>query len=67
VFKQDGLNGCGSTGAKIALVPEPGWYQISAFYFQAAGSACLELRWQRPDGTVETVPAEAYGHTRRSD
>jgi len=41
-------------------VTEPGWYELNVLYFQRKGTYALQLFWQKPGGSQEIVPAEAY-------
>jgi hypothetical protein len=46
-------------------VDEAGWYALHTLYFQAIGTATLELYWKRPgqeDADFVLVPAEAFAH-----
>jgi hypothetical protein len=43
-------------------VPQPGWYPLSATYFQRFSTACLEMEWAPPGGGQVAVPNAAFGH-----
>ena len=46
-------------------VKEPGWYPLNVLYFQRKGTYALQLFWQKPGGTQEIVPAEAFAQKKR--
>ncbi|MFC6759817.1 hypothetical protein ACFQFQ_10450 [Sulfitobacter porphyrae] len=42
-------------------VPQAGWYEVEATYFQRKGSACLLMDWGQ-SGNMEPVPDSAFAH-----
>ncbi len=63
VIKFDGRHPCEESAAKNVEVPQAGWYDLSALYFQRGGTACLHLR-ATPEGDAEPVFLEnaSFGH-----
>jgi hypothetical protein len=57
----DGVHGCESAGVQSVEVPQAGWYEVEATYFQRKGSACLMMDWSVP-GDLEPVPDAAFAH-----
>jgi hypothetical protein len=58
----DGIHGCETTRVTKVVVPEAGWYALSATYFQKKGTSCLMMRWA-PDGSgLAQVPDGVFGH-----
>ena len=62
VFKYDGRHPCESNGAVDVNVPEAGWYEIEAIWFQRIGSACLLMQWGEPGGDLGWTPNDAFAH-----
>lgn len=56
----DGVHPCEVSEMAEVEVPEAGWYELNALYFQRKGSACLHMRagMDEPDW----MPNEAFGH-----
>ena len=42
-------------------VPEAGWYELQATYFQRMGTSCLIMEWGT-GGKMSLLPNAAYGH-----
>lgn len=61
VAMYDEIHACESAGAVDVEVPEAGWYDVEATYFQRKGSACLLMDWG-VDGDMEPVPDAAFAH-----
>jgi len=57
----DGVHGCESAGVTSVAVPQAGWYEVEATYFQRKGSACLLMDWGQ-SGNMEPVPDSAFAH-----
>ncbi|WP_083545479.1 PA14 domain-containing protein [Sulfitobacter alexandrii] len=57
----DGVHGCESAGVTTVQVPQAGWYEIEATYFQRKGTACLLMDWGQA-GNMEPVPDSAFGY-----
>lgn len=62
VAKVDEKRGCDPIGTVEVKVPEAGWYDLEALYWQRKGGSCLTMEWAADGGTLEVVPAEAFGH-----
>lgn len=57
----DGVHGCETAGVTEVEVPEAGWYEITATYFQRKGSSCLLMDWD-VEGEMLPVPDEVFAH-----
>ena len=55
---------CDTNGWVEVTVPEPGWYPVDALYFQRLNTACLMMRWKKPDGTKEWTPQDVWAFVR---
>lgn len=62
VGRLDGVNPCSSAGRPKVSVPKAGWYEVSAFYYQKEGTACLEAEWTKGGGGPKLIPDSAFGH-----
>lgn len=62
VYVHDGRHGCESKGWVSVQVPEAGWYELGAVWFQRLNTSCLLLEWQGPDGKKEWAPNEVFAH-----
>jgi hypothetical protein len=62
VAKVDEKRGCDPIGAVEVSVPDAGWYEVEALYWQRKGGSCLIMEWAQEGGALETVPAAAFGH-----
>ncbi|MEO0363188.1 MAG: PA14 domain-containing protein [Pseudomonadota bacterium] len=62
VSRYDGRHPCESTGASTVSVPEAGWYEIEAIYFQRLSTSCLLMKWGEPGTDLGWTPNEAFGH-----
>ncbi|MBD3663243.1 PA14 domain-containing protein [Sulfitobacter aestuariivivens] len=58
----DGVHGCEPAGSVTVEVPQAGWYEFEATYFQRKGSACLMMDWS-VDGEMEPVPDGVFAHS----
>ena len=56
----DGRQKCFETRAVQVEVPQAGWYDLQATYFQRVGSACLHMRAGK--GAPDWMPNSAFGH-----
>ena len=54
----DGRHPCENAGVAEVNVPEPGWYELKALYFQRLGTACLLAEWTPPGGELDWIPNE---------
>ncbi|MFD2739216.1 hypothetical protein ACFSUD_06535 [Sulfitobacter aestuarii] len=57
----DEVHGCEPAGAQQVSVPEAGWYELSATYFQRKGTACLMMDWD-VTGQMLPVPDTAFAY-----
>lgn len=57
----DGVHGCESAGVTSVKVPQAGWYEVEATYFQRKGTACLLMDWGQ-SGNMEPVPDAAFAY-----
>ena len=57
----DGVHGCKSAGVQSVKVPQAGWYEVDATYFQRKGTSCLMMDWSVP-GDMEPVPDAVFAH-----
>ncbi len=62
VAKVDEKRGCDPIIAVEVSVPDAGWYEIEALYWQRKGGSCLIMEWAEEGGELKTVPAAAFGH-----
>lgn len=62
VAKLDGINPCSSAGRPTVKVPQAGWYEFRAFYYQKEGTACYESEWKKPGGKRGLIPDSAFGY-----
>lgn len=62
LIKHDERTPCGSAGAVQVSVPEAGWYDLEALWFQRQGTSCLQMKWAPEGGGLGPVPASAFGY-----
>lgn len=62
VAKVDEKRPCDPIGTVEVRVPEAGWYDLEALYWQRKGGSCLIMEWAEEGGTLKTVPAAAFGY-----
>lgn len=62
VYRYDGRHPCESNGAVDVNVPEAGWYEIEAVWFQRVGSACLLMQWGDPGAELGWTPNDVFMH-----
>jgi len=62
VAKVDEKRACDPVGAVEVSVPEAGWYELEALYWQRKGGSCLIMEWAAEGGELSTVPNEAFGY-----
>ena len=58
-----GRRPCDTNGWVEVSVPEAGWYKLDALFYQRRNTACLMMRWRKPDGTEEWTPQSAWAFT----
>lgn len=56
----NGRQSCNETPAVQVEVPQAGWYELQATYFQRVGTACLHMRAGK--GTPDWMPNAAFGY-----
>jgi len=61
VAKVDKKRGCDPIGAVEVSVPQAGWYELEALYWQRKGGSCLMMEWAEQGGELKTVPTAAFG------
>ncbi|MGG7565876.1 hypothetical protein ACQ5SO_06900 [Rhodovulum sp. DZ06] len=54
---------CDTNGWVQVSVPRAGWYKVDTLFFQRLNTACLMMRWRKPDGTEEWTPTDAWAYT----
>lgn len=54
----DGRHPCENAGVTEVSVPEPGWYELKALWFQRLGTSCLLAEWTPPGGSLDWIPNE---------
>ncbi|MEM7546808.1 MAG: PA14 domain-containing protein [Pseudomonadota bacterium] len=64
VSRYDGRHPCEAAGFQDVEVPEAGWYELEALYFQRVGTACLLMQWGTADSGLDWTPNEAFAHRR---
>lgn len=62
VYEHDGRHPCESLGPQAVEVPEAGWYEVKALFFQRRGTSCLLLKTKPPQGVLDWAPLEIYAH-----
>ncbi len=62
IVKHDERTACGSTGKVEVRVPDAGWYELEALWFQRQGTSCLVMEWAPEGGGSQVVPSSAFGH-----
>ena len=60
--KYDGIHACGYVGEVEVQVPQAGYYEVAATYFQRKGTASLMMEWGPDSDGLETVPNSAFYH-----
>ena len=63
VDRYGGRRPCDTNGWVEVSVPEAGWYKLDALFYQRRNTACLMMRWRKPDGTEEWTPQSAWAFT----
>jgi PA14 domain len=58
----DGRQPCDTTRIVEVQVPEAGWYQLEALYFQRLGTSCLHMRIAPEGGSLNWVPNSAFAY-----
>lgn len=62
IAKVDEKRACDPIGSVEVSVPQAGWYELEALYWQRKGGSCVVLEWAEEGGELKTVPAAAFGH-----
>lgn len=63
VYEHDGRHACMTMGWKAEYeVPEAGWYELEATWFQRYSSSCLLMEWAGPGDDFDWTPNEAFGY-----
>lgn len=62
VSRYDGRHPCEAGGFQDVQIPEAGWYEIEALYFQRVGTACLLMQWGDPQTGLGWTPNDAFAH-----
>jgi hypothetical protein len=62
VAKVDEKRSCDPIGPVEVKVPEAGWYELEALYWQRKGGSCLIMEWAAEGEELSTVPDEAFGY-----
>lgn len=62
IIKHDERTGCESVGKVEVSVPNAGWYELEALWFQRQGTSCLEMNWAAEGGSMTAVPGSAFGY-----
>ncbi|MEW9921789.1 hypothetical protein AB2B41_19450 [Marimonas sp. MJW-29] len=57
----DEIHACEPAGVQEVIVPEAGWYELEAIYFQRKGTACLMMDWN-VGGSMAPVPDSAFAY-----
>ena len=57
----DEIHACEPAGVQEVIVPQAGWYELEATYFQRKGTACLMMDWN-VSGRMGPVPDSAFAH-----
>lgn len=66
VYKHDLRHPCETLGWQEFTVPEAGWYEVEAVYFQRLNTACMMMKWQAPgEGGLSWTPQDVYAHRPR--
>ena len=58
----DGRQPCDSTVISQVEVPQAGWYELEALYFQRLGTSCLHMRWAASGDELSWVPDGAFAY-----
>lgn len=58
----DGRQPCDSTYVAEVEVPQAGWYEFEATYFNRLNTSCLMMRWAKQGKPLKWVPNKAFGH-----
>lgn len=62
IVHYDEREACSSAGRTEVEVPSPGWYAISAVYFQRMGGSCLQIEVGKDGAKRKQVPNSAFGY-----
>ncbi|MEM1074738.1 MAG: PA14 domain-containing protein [Pseudomonadota bacterium] len=62
VADYDGVHACGYAGEVEVNVPQVGYYEVEAVYFQRKGTSCLMMEWGPDSDGLEQVPDSAFFH-----
>lgn len=73
ILRIDGRQACGEKVDYATVeVPQAGWYEVDAVWFQRMVTSCLLLYWEKPgdppiDNSTPPIPAEYYAHLPSDD
>ncbi len=62
IVKVDARTPCDPTGKVEVSVPEAGWYDLEALWFQRQGTSCLVMQWAPEGGSLGATPNAAFGY-----
>ncbi len=63
VSRYDARTPCTTPGPTTVVVPEAGWYTLSATFFQRYKTSCLLMKMQRPgDARLNWAPNDIFGY-----
>ncbi len=65
IYRHDYRQPCTTSGSETVNVPQPGWYEVSALFFQRYKTSCLLLQMQEPGGDLVWAPTDIYAHIPR--
>ncbi len=58
----DGRQPCDSTFVTEVEVPQAGWYEFQATYFNRLNTSCLMMRWGKKGKPLKWVPNGVFGY-----
>jgi len=62
VGRFDGRQPCDSTFVTEVEVPQAGWYEFNATYFNRLNTSCLMMRWGKKGKPLKWVPNGVFGY-----
>jgi len=62
IVKVDERSPCNPSRQVEVSVPEPGWYDLEALWFQRQATSCLVMQWAPEGGSLATTPDGAFGY-----
>ena len=63
VGRFDGRQPCTNTGAETVTVPQPGWYELKALWFQRLNTSCLQMMLRQPGGALGQAPDAIFAYS----